>query len=417
MIAVYHARMKLRSSPILLALAVTSAGAQNIEWRGLLDFRAVDSNSDRSFLDSGLGKTRYGENSPRLSIGQAVLRADADLLDSVSASLELSADQQHRGVVDVREAFLTWSPVPDGAWKTRVRAGFFFPPSSVEIDYDSVGWVPKHTISSSAINSWIGEELRTNGVEWSARRLGRYSGDAYDVGVLAAVFTGNDPTGTLLTWRGWSISDRIAGRNDTVKLADLPVYRRPSGYLLKQSRDIHPFRELDGKLGYYAGANFNVGSRLEVAVLHYDNLTDPTVVKDGQYGWRTHFNHVSVLWRPQGEWELAMQSMRGDTIMGRIGAGSYFQSWFALASHPLGPGTAAVRYDRFSTSEHDNIPSDPNHETGYGVALAYDLPLAENWSLMTEALLVRSERSARALIGEAALQKERSLAVSLRWHF
>jgi hypothetical protein len=149
------------------------------------------------------------------------------VLDSVSASLELSADQQHRGVVDVREAFLTWSPVPDGAWKTRVRAGFFFPPTSVELDYDSVGWVPKHTISSSAINSWIGEELRTNGVEWSARRLGRYSGDAYDVGVLAAVFTGNDPTGTLLCWRGWSISDRIAGRNDTVKLADLPVYRRP----------------------------------------------------------------------------------------------------------------------------------------------------------------------------------------------
>jgi len=409
--------MKLRSSPILLALAVTSASAQNIEWRGLLDVRAVDSNAGRSFLDSGLGKTRYDENSPRLSIGQAVLRADSDLFGDVSASLELSADQQHRGVVDVREAHLTWSPVPDGAWKHRVRAGFFFPPTSVEIDYDSVGWVPKHTISSSAINSWIGEELRTNGVEWSARRLGRYSGDAYDVGVLAAVFTGNDPTGTLLCWRGWSISDRIAGRNDTVKLADLPVYRPPDGYLLKQSRDIHPFRELDGKLGYYAGANFNVGTRLEAAALHYDNLTDPTVVKDGQYGWRTRFDHVSVVWRPQGRWELAMQSMRGDTMMGRNGAGLDFQSWFVLASHPLGPGTAAVRYDRFSTSEHDNIPSDPNNEVGYGVALAYDWPLAESWSLMTEALLVRSERSARALIGEPVLQKERSLTVSLRWRF
>jgi hypothetical protein len=52
-----------------------SASAQNIEWRGLLDVRAVDSDAGRSFLDSGLGKTRYDENSPRLSIGQAVLRA------------------------------------------------------------------------------------------------------------------------------------------------------------------------------------------------------------------------------------------------------------------------------------------------------------------------------------------------------
>jgi hypothetical protein len=63
------------NSPILLALVASSAGAQNIEWRGLLDVRAVDSDAGRSFLDSGLGKTRYDENSPRLSIGQAVLRA------------------------------------------------------------------------------------------------------------------------------------------------------------------------------------------------------------------------------------------------------------------------------------------------------------------------------------------------------
>ncbi|WP_373987056.1 hypothetical protein [Duganella sp. BuS-21] len=409
--------MKLLPSPLMLALAVAAGGAQAVEWRGLLDLRAVDSNAERSFLDSGLGKTRYDADSPRLSIGQAVLRGDADLSDSIAASVELSADQQRRGVVDVREAFLVWSPVPEGAWKTRVRAGFFFAPTSVELDYDSVGWVPKHTISSSAINSWIGEELRTNGIEWSARRLGRYSGDAFDVGVLAAAYTGNDPTGTLLTWRGWSISDRIAGRADTVKLADLPVYRAPNGRLLKQSRDMHAFREMDGKLGYYAGANLNFGARLEFAALHYDNLTDPQVVKDGQYGWRTRFDHISAVWRPQGTWELSMQSMRGDTYMGRNGAGVDFQSWFVLASHPLGPGTAAVRYDRFSVTEHDNIPSDPNGEAGYGVALAYDWPLAEQLSLMTEALLVRSDRPARVLIGETQLQKERSLTVSLRWRF
>ncbi|MTV36205.1 hypothetical protein [Duganella radicis] len=408
--------MKL-PTPILLALAVNAVNAGAAEWRGLLDIRAVDSDAGRSFLDSGLAKTRYDENSPRLSIGQAVLRGDADLSDSISGTLELSADQQHRGVVDVREAFLTWSPVPDGAWKTRVRAGFFFAPTSVEIDYDSVGWVPKHTISSSAINSWIGEELRTNGVEWSARRLGRYSGAPYDVGVLAAVYTGNDPTGTLLAWRGWSISDRIAGRFESAKLADLPVYRPPSGILLKQWREIHPFREIDGKLGYYVGANMNFGTRLELAALHYDNLTDPRVVKDGQYGWRTRFDHISAVWRPYGQWELAMQSMRGDTLMGWNGVGLDFQSWFALASHPLGPGTAALRYDRFSTSEHDILPSDPNNETGYGVALAYDWPLAGNLSLMTEALLVRSDRSARVLIGEPQVQKERSLTISLRWRF
>ncbi|MRW91879.1 hypothetical protein GJ699_17940 [Duganella sp. FT80W] len=402
------------SSCILLALVVDIA--QGAEWRGLVDVRAVDADSDRSFLDSGLGKLRYDSGSPLLSIGQAVLRGDADISDSFSASLELSADQQHRGVVDVREAFLSWNPLPSGAWKTRVKAGFFFPPTSVEIDYDSVGWVPRHTISSSAINSWIGEEVRTKGLEWSARRLGRYSDAPYDVGVLAAVFTGNDPTGTLLAWRGWSISDRIGGLNDTVKLADLPVYRR-TGAIPRQWRDIHPYREIDGRLGYYAGANLNFGSVLELAALHYDNLGDPMVVKDWQYSWRTRFNHVSAVWRPRGEWELLAQAMRGDTLMGPNAVAVTFQSWYVLASHPLGSGTAAVRYDRFLTREHDILPSDPNNEDGDGLALAYDLALSDSLSLMTEALWVRSDRAARSLIATSPQQTDRSLTVSLRWRF
>jgi hypothetical protein len=399
-----------------LALAVAAGAAQAVEWHGLLDVRAVDASASRSFLDGGMGKLRYDSGSDRLSLGQAVLRADADLLDTVSARVELSADQQHNGVIDVREAWLGWNPLPGGAWKTRVKAGSFFPPSSVEIDYDSVGWVPRHTISSSAINSWIGEELRTNGLEWSARRIGRHVGAPYDVGVVAAIFNGNDPTGTLLAWRGWSISDRIAGRNEALQLADLPAYR-PDGPIYRQSRTIHPFREVDGRLGYYVGANLNFGTRIELAALHYDNRADPLAVKDGQYGWRTRFDHVSAVLRPHGEWELLLQAMRGDTLMGPNVVALDFQSWYALASHPLGPGTLALRYDRFRTTEHDYLPSDPNNESGHGVALAYDWPFADNLSLITEALLVRSGRSARTLIGDQPRQTERSLTASLRWRF
>lgn len=407
--------MKFSSPPILLALAACAGSAHAAEWRGLLDLRAVAADASRSFVDGGMGKLRYDADSPRLSIGQAVLHGDFDLVDSISAAVELSADQQHRGrVVDVREAWLAWNPLPSGAWKTRVKAGFFFPPTSVEIDYDSVGWVPRHTISSSAINSWIGEELRTNGVEWSARRLGRYADAPYDIGLVAAVFNGNDPTGTLLAWRGWSISDRIVGRNNALLLPDLPAYA-PGGTIRAQSRTIHPFREIDGRLGYYYGASIGFGPALELSSLRYDNLADATVIKDDQWGWRTRFTHLSAVWRPHGAWELAAQAMRGDTMMGRSLVALDFQSWFVLASHPCGPGTASVRYDRFRSDEHDRIPGDPNHERGQAVALAYDAPLADSVSLMAEALLVRSDRAGRRLIGEQAMQHERSLTVSLRF--
>jgi hypothetical protein len=390
--------------------------AHSAEWRGLLDVRAVDAHASRSFTDSGLGKLRYDSDSGRFSLGQAVLRGDFDLLDTVGATIDISASDQHHGVLDVREAFLTWSPVPGGAWKTRVKAGQFFPPSSVEIDYDGIGWTPKRTISSSAINSWIGEELRTNGLEWSAKRLGRYVGAPYDIGFVAAVYTGNDPTGTLLAWRGWSISDRIAGRNEALELADLPVYRR-HGEIPRQDRNIHPFREVDGRLGYYVGANVNYGSRVELAALHYDNRADPLVVKDWQYGWHTRFDHVSAVLRPRGEWEVLMQAMRGETLMGDDAVALKFRSWFVLLSHPLGPGTLAARYDRFSTGGHDLIPQDPNDETGHGLALAYNWPLTESLAFMTEALLVSSDRSARTQIGDTPKQVERSLTASLRWRF
>lgn len=399
-----------------LALASLAMHAPAAELRGMLDLRAVQSQAGQSFLDSGLGKSRYDAGSPAISVGQAVVRAEFDLADAVSASVELSGDDRHHNVVDVREAWLAWSPLPSGAWNTRVKAGYFFPPTSVEIDYEGIGWTPKRTLSSSAINSWIGEELRTNGVEWSSRRLGRHANVPYDVGVVAAVFTGNDPAGTMLAWRGWSISDRIAGRNEALQLADLPVYR-PDGAIPRQSRTIHPFREIDGRPGYYAGINLNAGPGLELAALHYDNRANPLAVQHGQYGWRTRFDHVSAIWRPAAGWEVLMQAMRGDTLMGANGVALDFRSWYMLTSRRVGSGTLALRYDRFSTTEHDVLPDDPNNETGHAIALAYQMPLTDTLSLMLESLLVHSERASRGLIAEPRRQTERSLTAALRWQF
>ena len=406
--------MILRRLPLALTLLAMQAPAA--ELRGMLDLRAVDSQAGRSFVDSGLGKTRYDASSPAIGVGQAVVRAEFDLADAVSTGVELSGDDRHHNVVDVREAWMAWNPLPSGAWKTRVKAGYFFPPTSVEIDYDGIGWTPKRTISSAAINSWIGEELRTNGIEWSTRRLGRYANAPYDIGMVAAVFTGNDPAGTMLAWRGWSISDRIAGRNEALQLADLPVYR-PDGAIPRQSRTIHPFREIDGRPGYYAGMNLSTGSDLELAVLHYDNRANPLAVQHGQYGWRTRFDHVSAVWHPAGGWEMLVQALRGDTLMGANAVALDFRSWYVLASHPLGPAVLALRYDRYSTTGHDVLPDDPNDETGHAIALAYHFPLSDSMSFILESLVVQSERTSRGLIGEPRRQTERSLTAALRWKF
>ncbi|CDG83378.1 putative uncharacterized protein [Janthinobacterium agaricidamnosum NBRC 102515 = DSM 9628] len=245
---------------------------------------------------------------------------------------------------------------------------------------------------------------------------GRYDASPHDYGVTAALFNGNDSTGTLLAWRGWSVSDRIAGRNEALQLADLPIYR-PDGAIARQSRTIPPFREIDGRLGYYVGANYSYSEVIEVAGLHYDNRADPLAVKDGQYAWRTKFDHISLTAHPGGDWEWLWQAMRGNTYMGRNATGLDYQAWYALVSHPLWAGKLALRYDRFSTTEHDIWPSDPNGERGRALALAYSMALSHSVSLITELLAIQSERPARSLIGQLPRQTERSITTSLRWEF
>lgn len=409
--------MKTNLALLFALIALTGHGhAQSIQWRGLLDLRATKTTGERSWTDAGLGKSRTDSQSNRLSIGQAVLRGELDLPHKLSATLVASADEQHHGVLDVREAWLGWNPVPSSAWKTRVKLGFFFMPSSVEIDYDDIAWTPTRTISSSAINSWIGEELRTNGIQLQLLRSGRQQSSPHDFGLTAAIFNGNDPTGTLLAWRGWSISDRIGGRNQADRLVDLPVIR-PDGAIPRQNRTIHPFREIDGRFGYYIGANYQYGDWLELALMHYDNRADPLEVKHGQYGWHTRFDHLNLVLRPAGSWEILLQAMRGDTLMGKNAVAIDYQSWYVLLAHPLGRGKLALRYDRFSTSEHDIQPQDPNSEQGHALALAYNVDVRKNLTWITEYLHVNSEREARHIIGIAPQQRERSLTTALRWQF
>ena len=401
---------------LALTLAAETTHAAGVEWHGLLDLRAVLSDAERSWTDAGLGKSRYDKQSSPLRLGQAFLSAQGDLSNTVSANLVLSAADDRAGLLDVNEAWLLWSPVPSSAWKTRLKLGAFFPTTSLEIDYESIGWTPTRTVSSSAINSWIGEELRTQGAELSMGRKGSQSGSPHDYGLNLAIFGGNDPAGTLIAWRGWSVSDRITGLTEGLLLADLPVYR-PDGEVNKQTRNIHVFRELDTRVGYYFGGHYGYAEHLELAALHYDNRADPLLVKNGQYGWHTRFDHLSLRLRPAGRWELAAQAMAGETVMGPNAVRVRFKAWYLLASHPFAQGQLTARFDHFSASEDDILPHDPNAEDGQALALAYALPLPHGLSLVAELLAVKSTRPARQLIGSEPTQTERSFTLALRWQF
>ena len=62
----------------------------------------------------------------------------------------------------------------------------------------------RDSITPSAINSWIGEEVRPVAVEGTvAATLGEHK-----LRATAAIIAANDTAGTLLTFRGWALHDR-----------------------------------------------------------------------------------------------------------------------------------------------------------------------------------------------------------------
>lgn len=391
-----------------------SLAVRAVELSGVLDVRALHEDGERSWTKSGLGKTRFGGGNA-LRLGQGILAAELEMGDALSAFAVIDANDDRRRVFDVQEAWIAWSPVPANAWKVRAKAGIFFPPLNQEIDYTRRTWTPARTISASALNSWVGEELKTKGLELSLTRRGLATGSPHDIGFTAAIFNGNDPAGTLLAWRGWGVGDRLTGASESIRLADLPVYRA-DGMINKQSRDIHLFREIDGRAGFYLGANYAYGDAVEISALHYDNRGDPLVVRDGQYSWATTFDHAGIRLR-KGQWEWMFQYLSGSTMMGARAVALDYRAWYALASRRAGPDMLTVRFDQFGTREHDNIASDPNGEDGHAIAIAYSHEINSSVSVVSELLYLRSTRPSRLLLGVTPRQVGNSMTSSLRWQF
>ena len=167
----------MRSGFAFLAalLAVCVAGnaqafdlTDDLEISGYLDARAVAPADPQSWLHGGLGKFRYGAKQKFGTEG--VLQADLNLagldMDGVHLVSVLRADPDTPSVVDALETYLRYDQMAgDIGWS--VKAGAFFP--TISLENDDLGWTSPYTLTPSAINSWIGDELRTIGSEATLR--------------------------------------------------------------------------------------------------------------------------------------------------------------------------------------------------------------------------------------------------------
>ena len=395
------------SRALWLALLVAIAPACAADWELSLDLRAVSSDGRTSFLDNGQGKLRFDEDHQGIQLGRLRAAWNQPLGEVFSAHVEASTwDDDDKNPIDLTEAYLEYRPYPRAGWRTRVRLGAFYPPMSLE--NRATGWETPYTITPSAISSWIGEEIRTIGLEGQVDWLGTRLGHDFDFQLTAAVFGWNDPAGTMLGAHGFAFHDR-----QTTLFGRVGAPQTDPAYAKKEL-----FHEIDGRPGYYVGAQLRYLDRAVLNVLHYDNRADPTAelpsIRD--LAWLTKFDAVALRIETGGGWTVLLQGLDGTTV---IDPGFWldwkFDSQSALIARRMGAHMLAVRYDEFNVLFRGD-PLTSGSEDGNAWALAYSYDSGEHWRFALEWLRVDSDVPARVeLLGEPAFASESKVEFSARY--
>lgn len=416
---------------LALSLCAAAGHAQEtdeaaIRWGALLDLRAARSSGSESWLAGGLGKTRYGaldgNTANLLALGQASLVADARLSEILGAHVQLNFDAEpdpaiQRARAGLVEAFAFYRPEPTPRLRLRLKGGVFFP--AISLEHPGVAWSTAHTVTPSAINAWVGEELRSTGLE----AVVAWSGDRHELSLLTSVFSNNDPAGTLLSWRGWAMHDRQTAVFDQLALPPIASLG-PGGEFVEAASWTSPVREIDGRLGYQVGAEWSMRGVADVRASFWDNNGDPAAFDGFQYAWYTEFLSLGARVRLPAGVEAVAQYMDGTTEMGEEVPGrgfpvdNRFRAAFVLLTGARGPHRLTGRYDWFEVEDRDLFRvEDANDEDGHGWTLAYLATLGEHARLALEWLEVTSTRASRMDLGLAPRARERQLQASLRISF
>jgi hypothetical protein len=326
---------------LVLALAAPAQALEisdDLTISGYADLRGVAPSDQASWLQGGLGKFRYGGK--QYGGAEGVVQAELKLGDVFHAVTVLRAEPQTPGVADALETYLRYDDAGAHDLSWSVKAGAFFP--TISLENDDLGWASPYTLTPSAINSWIGNELRTIGSEGTLR----WKSGLGTISLIGAALCCNDESGTLMASQGWTMDDRPTGLLERVRLSTqsqklffAPIYARTG-----------EFDEIDSHVGWYAGATWVLPDWGKISVIRYDNEGDPTAKTLRDTAWDTRFWSVGARTN-LGPVVLIAQGMRGSTTVAGPGfiAGTKFQSAFGLASYDLDDWRFSVREDLFAT--------------------------------------------------------------------
>jgi hypothetical protein len=382
---------------------------------GVVDLRASAADGEQSFTKDGFGKARYGGSTDagwagRFQVAQAALEWTPRLNWEWSAVIDAGYQPGQEHPFDLYQAYILFKPVPHSATRFAAKLGYFYPPISLE--HDARVWGLTDAITPSAINSWIGEEVKVVGAE---AKVSRDFGDQ-TLEVNAALFAYDDTAGTLLAFRGWALHDLQSQAQGSFPLP-------PRSHLLTmlQGDDTYSTLRIDHRLGYYAKVAWSLPAPVRLEALYYDNNGDRlSTVPDWQWAWKTRFTSLAATVRIDPKTRLMAQALNGHTEMGfpvRPLSSVAFRSAFALVRRDVGKDALTFRADFFETKDDARRLPVSSGEHGWALMGAWRHPFNDSLDLRLEALHINSTRPSRLLAGEAPHQAQNVLQSSLRFSF
>lgn len=383
------------------------------------DLRLAAADGERSWIEGGFGKARFGPDDtaatdhlkfePHAISGDVVWQPQISW--SLGATLAVTAQGGQEHPVDLSEAYLSWLRGPHDNFKLSGRLGLFWPPVSLE--HSGPDWAVTETITPSAINSWIGEEVKVGAAEATASLATANHGRIY---ATVAVFGFNDTAGTLLSFRGWAFDDVKA-----TAFGHLPLPPRGSFLQHAQGDGTRPVIELDKRPGLYTRLGWTPDPAIKFHLFYYDNRGDPEASTDGQqWGWRTRFGELGAM-IGTGATRITLQAVSGQTSMGFPRAGkawvdTRFRAAYALVTRTIGQGSVSGRIDAFGTSNLGSVIGAEDNEHGWAATLAARRSFGPHVTLLAEALHIESDRDARLRLGVDPQQSQTLLQLALRLH-
>lgn len=401
---------------VVLALT-TTLSAQTIDVSGFIAARGVHATGPPSWLEGGFGRLEAGGDRDEF-IGLAHIGVDwhpmewLDVHASGVARHDVAGD--NAGLVeayaDVRKEF--------AFDEVRLRGGFFFLPTSKENKDDN--WASPYTIHFSALNTWMGQEVRPLGLDLQYRHTTDFG---HTLTGAVTAFRDNDTMGTLLGWRGWSVGDRLPTYGEVLPLPPLGSLDEPDGPFFRQRDDgTTPFRaDLDGRTGYSARIRYGVPQRGNIQYTYLDNGGDRALYGD-EYSWETRFHLLGAELGDPDRFIVAAEYILGETYMGLEIFPNYvesgFQSGYLLVSRKDGRNRWSARYDLFQTEDEDLTPlGENNDESGRSWTLTWMFDVTQNVRAAAEFTQVTGDRPAARQYGFEPSTTGRSVTIEARYRF